>query len=68
MPMVAMAAFGTFPTATFTLMAIAYQLLGLDILGPIGVGILILSLVITVAAMAVVWRHPEGIAHSERAE
>ena len=66
--MVAMAAFGTFPTVSFTLMAIAYQLLGLDILGSIGAAILIVAFVITVAAMAIVWRHPEGIAHAERPE
>ncbi len=49
-------------------MAIAYQLLGLDILGPVGVTILLVAAAMTIGAVVVVWRHPEGIAHAEQSE
>ena len=65
-PMVLLAAFGTFPTATCALVGLLYQALSLDIFGPLGVAILVLAGLLTIGAMAVVWRHPEGIAHAER--
>ena len=67
-PMTLMAAIGTFPTATCALVGLLYQLLELDIFGPIGVGLLAAAGLLTVGAMIVVWRHPEGIAHAERFE
>lgn len=66
LPMVLLAAFGTFPTATCALVGLLYQGLGLDILGPVGVAILVVAAIVTVGAVVVVWRHPEGIAHAER--
>jgi uncharacterized membrane protein YdcZ (DUF606 family) len=65
-PMVLLAAFGTFPTATCALVGLLYKGLQLDIFGPLGVAILAAALLLTVGAMAVVWQHPEGIAHAER--
>lgn len=64
--MVLLAAIGTFPTATCALVGVAYQALRLDILGPVGGAILVLAALATLGAVIVVWRHPEGIAHSER--
>jgi hypothetical protein len=68
MPMALLAAVGTFPTATCAMVGLIYQGLGLSVIGPIGVGILVLAAAVTVGAVAVVWRHPEGIAHAERFE
>jgi hypothetical protein len=45
-----------------------YQALGLDVLGPLGVLILVVAGLLTIGAVAVVWRYPEGIAHAERFE
>ena len=66
--MALMAAFGTFPTATCALVGLLYKGLSLDIFGPVGLGILAAAAVLTVLAIGVVWRHPEGIAHAERFE
>ena len=66
--MALMAAFGTFPTATCALVGLLYKGLALDIFGPVGIGILVAAAVLTFLAIAVVWRHPEGIAHAERFE
>jgi hypothetical protein len=67
-PMTLLAAVGTFPTATCALVGVFYQALNLNIIGPLGVAIVVAAIAITVAAMVVVWRHPEGIAHAERFE
>lgn len=64
--MTLLAAVGTFPTATCTLVGLFYQVLNMALIGPVGIGILAAAAAITVAAMVVVWRHPEGIAHAER--
>ena len=64
--MTLLAAVGTFPTAACALVGLLYKGLSLDIFGPLGVGILIAAALLTVGAMSVVWRHPEGIAHAER--
>jgi hypothetical protein len=64
--MTILAAVGTFPTATCALVGLLYQALSLDLIGPIGVGVLVVAALLTAGAMAVVWRHPEGIAHAER--
>jgi hypothetical protein len=64
--MVLLAAVGTFPTATCALVGLLYKALGLDIFGRLGVAILVLAALLTLGAMTVVWRHPEGIAHAER--
>ena len=64
-PMVLLAAAGTFPTATCALVGLFYQALHLDVVGPLGAAILIAAAGITVGAVVVVWRHPEGIAHAE---
>jgi hypothetical protein len=66
--MTLLAAVGTFPTATCALVGLFYQALNLDVIGPLGVAIVAAALAITIAAMLVVWRHPEGIAHAERFE
>lgn len=66
--MVALAAIGTFPTATCAGVGVAYQLLSLNVLGPIGIGIVVVAALLTVGAMSIVWRHPEGIAHAETFE
>jgi hypothetical protein len=68
LPMTLMAAVGTFPTATCALVGVLYKGLALDIFGPLGVAILVVAGLLTIAAMSVVWRHPEGIAHAERFE
>jgi hypothetical protein len=64
--MTLLAAVGTFPTATCALVGLTYKALALDIVGPVGVAILVVAALLTVGAMSVVWRHPEGIAHAER--
>ena len=64
--MALLAAVGTFPTATCALVGVLYKALSLDIFGPLGVAILVVAALLTVAAISVVWRHPEGIAHAER--
>jgi hypothetical protein len=64
--MTLLAAVGTFPTATCALVGLLYKGLSLDIFGPLGIGILVAAALLTVGAMSVVWRHPEGIAHAER--
>ncbi len=61
-----LAAVGTFPTATCALVGVLYRGLALDIFGPLGVAILVVAALLTVGAISVVWRHPEGIAHAER--
>jgi hypothetical protein len=66
--MAALAAIGTFPTATCVGVGLVYQALGLDVLGPLGVLILVVAGLLTIGAVAVVWRYPEGIAHAERFE
>ena len=66
LPMVTLAALGTFPTVTCALVGVLYQLLSIDIIGPVGIGVLIAALGITVGAVSIVWRHPEGVAHTER--
>lgn len=63
--MTLLAAVGTFPTATCALVGVLNRALGLDVIGPLGLAILAAALLATVAAMVVVWRHPEGVAHSE---
>ena len=68
MPMALLAAFGTFPTATCAMVGVFYRLLGMNVIGPLGLAILIAAAAITIGAMVVVWRHPEGIAHAERFE
>jgi hypothetical protein len=65
-PMTLMAAFGTFPTATCALVGVFYQALNMNVIGLLGVAILVAAAAITIAAMVVVWRHPEGIAHAEK--
>jgi hypothetical protein len=64
--MTLMAAFGTFPTATCALVGVFYQALNMNVIGLLGVAILVAAAAITIAAMVVVWRHPEGIAHAEK--
>ena len=64
--MALLAAVGTFPTATCALVGVLYRGLALDIFGPLGVAILVVAALLTVGAISVVWRHPEGIAHAER--
>jgi hypothetical protein len=66
--MTMLAAVGTFPTATCALVGLLYKGLALDIFGPIGVAMLVVAGLITMGAMVVVWRHPEGIANAERLE
>jgi hypothetical protein len=68
MPMTLMAAVGTFPTATCALVGLFYQALNMNVIGPLGVAILAAALALTVGAMVVVWRYPEGIAHAEKFE
>jgi len=67
-PMTLLAAVGTFPTATCALVGVLYKALNQNVVGPLGVAILIAAALVTVAAMMVVWRHPEGLAHAERFE
>jgi uncharacterized membrane protein YdcZ (DUF606 family) len=64
--MTLMAAVGTFPTATCALVGLLYKALSLDIFGSLGIAILVVAAVLTIGAMSIVWRHPEGIAHTER--
>jgi hypothetical protein len=64
--MTLLAAIGTFPTATCALVGLIYKGLALDIFGPLGIAILVVAALLTVGAMSVAWRHPEGIAHAER--
>jgi hypothetical protein len=66
--MTLLAALGTFPTATCALVGIVYKALNQNVVGPLGVAILVAAALVTVAAMTVVWRHPEGLAHAERFE
>jgi hypothetical protein len=66
--MALLAAFGTFPTATCALVGLLYKALQFDIFGPLGVAILVAAGLLTIGAVSVVWRHPEGIAHAERFE
>ena len=66
--MTLLAAVGTFPTATCAMVGVLNRLLGLNVIGPLGLAILIAAAVATIGAMVVVWRHPEGIAHAERFE
>jgi hypothetical protein len=64
--MVGLAALGTFPASTCAFVGVTYQLLGLDLIGPVGVLVIAAALLTTIGAIVVVWRHPEGIAHKDR--
>ena len=66
--MTLLAAIGTFPTSTCAMVGVFYKALGLNVIGPLGAAILVAAVAITIGAMVVVWRHPEGIAHAERFE
>ncbi|TAK23235.1 MAG: hypothetical protein EPO26_08220 [Chloroflexota bacterium] len=63
--MALLAAVGTFPTVSCALVGIAYQILRLDLIGSVGWAILGVAAIATIGAVVVVWRHPEGLAHSE---
>ncbi|HZQ97768.1 MAG TPA: hypothetical protein VFC93_03020 [Chloroflexota bacterium] len=67
-PMTVLAAIGTFPTATCALTGVVYKALNQNVIGVLGVAILVTAALLTIGAMVVVWRHPEGIAHAERFE
>jgi hypothetical protein len=66
--MTILAALGTFPTATCALTGVVYKALNQNVIGPVGVAILAAAALLTIGAMTIVWRHPEGIAHAERFE
>jgi hypothetical protein len=52
--------FAAFPTVTCVLVGLAYQLLGLDVIGPLGAALLLAALAAAFAIARQVWRHPEG--------
>ncbi len=63
--MVGLAILGTLPTVACALVGFLYQILRLDITGAAGWVIVVGSVAATVAVAAIVWRHPEGIAHRD---
>jgi hypothetical protein len=50
----------SFPTATCFLVGVTNRLFGLDIIGPLGVVLVFVALLIALAIARQVWLHPEG--------
>ncbi|MBM4417445.1 MAG: hypothetical protein FJ033_03910 [Chloroflexi bacterium] len=63
--MVGLAILGTLPTVACALVGLLYQILRMDITGSAGWVIIVGSMAATIVVAAIVWRHPEGIAHRD---